>query len=139
MSPEARLRQARVFRLAPDGCEERSHDQVPAYSEEALALRFAQDHAKDTRFLAARGKWLFWAGTHWEFDDTLAYYDKARAVCRGAAAKCSEPRVASVIASAKTVAAVERLAKADRRLAATIDQWDGQPDIFNTPTKEVAP
>jgi putative DNA primase/helicase len=114
-------------------------DHAPAYSDEALALRFAEDHAKEMRFLAARGKWLFWAGTHWEFDDTLAYYDKARTVCREAAAKCSKPRVASIIASAKTVAAVERLARADRRLAATIDQWDAQPDIFNTPTKEVLP
>jgi putative DNA primase/helicase len=109
---------------------------VPAYSEEALALRFAERHERDMRFLAARGKWLFWAGTHWEFDDTLACYDKARAVCREAAAKCSKPGIASTIASAKTVAAVERLARADRRLAATIDHWDAQPDIFNTPTKE---
>ena len=36
------------------------------------------------------------------------------------------------IASAKTVAAIERLAKADRRIAATTDQWDVDPDIFNT-------
>jgi putative DNA primase/helicase len=137
MSPEEMLQQARVFRLAPKKREQLSPDQVPAYSDEALALSFAEHHAKDMRFLAARGKWLFWAGTHWEFDDTLGYYDKARAVCREAVVKCSKPRVASIIASAKTVAAVERLAKADRRLAATIDQWDGQPDIFNTPTKDV--
>ena len=37
------------------------------------------------------------------------------------------------IASAKTVAAVERLAKADRRLAATAEQWDADPWLFNTP------
>src|SRR5262249_4218667 len=34
------------------------------------------------------------------------------------------PKAARAVASAKTVAAVERLAKADRRLAATADQWD---------------
>ena len=37
------------------------------------------------------------------------------------------------LASARTVAAVERLAKADRRLAATVDQWDADPWLFNTP------
>ena len=37
------------------------------------------------------------------------------------------------IASAKTVAAVERLAKADRRHAATVDQWDADPWLLNTP------
>jgi len=38
-----------------------------------------------------------------------------------------------VLASAKTVAAVERLAKSDRKLAATMDQWDCDPMILNTP------
>jgi putative DNA primase/helicase len=37
------------------------------------------------------------------------------------------------LASAKTVAAVERLAKADQRLAAAIDQWDADPWLLNTP------
>jgi putative DNA primase/helicase len=40
---------------------------------------------------------------------------------------CDNAKVANVIASARTVAAVERLAKADRRLAATVDQWDTCP------------
>ena len=37
------------------------------------------------------------------------------------------------VANARTVAAVERLAKADRRLAATADQWDANPWLLNTP------
>jgi hypothetical protein len=37
------------------------------------------------------------------------------------------------LASAKTVYAVERLAKADRRLAATVDQWDSDQLLLNTP------
>ena len=40
--------------------------------------------------------------------------------------------VAKTLASAKTVAAVERLAKADRKLAATFEQWDTDPNKFNT-------
>ena len=39
----------------------------------------------------------------------------------------------TAIASAKTVAAVERLALADRRIAATVDQWDPDPWLLNTP------
>ncbi len=46
---------------------------------------------------------------------------------------CNKAKIASIIASAKTVAAIERLAKADRRLAATVDQWDSDPWLFNTP------
>jgi P4 family phage/plasmid primase-like protien len=38
-----------------------------------------------------------------------------------------------VIASARTVAAIERLAKADRKHAATHEQWDANPWLLNTP------
>jgi putative DNA primase/helicase len=57
----------------------------------------------------------------------------ARRVCREAAAECNKPKVAVAIASGKTVSAIERLARADRRLAATIDQWDADPWLLNTP------
>jgi putative DNA primase/helicase len=105
----------------------------PAFSDEALALRFAERHANDLRYVAAWGRWLSWTGTHWGFDDTLHAFDRARAICREAAATCNRPKEATAIAGAKTVAAVERLAKADRRLAATIDQWDADPWLLNTP------
>jgi putative DNA primase/helicase len=39
--------------------------------------------------------------------------------------------------SAKTVAAVERLARSDQRLAATIGQWDRDSWLFNTPAGTV--
>lgn len=91
----------------------------PAFSDEALALRFAELHVNDLRYVAAWGRWLSWGGTRWQFDDTLGAYDLARKVCRAAAAQCNNSKTAAVLASAKTVAAVEQLAKADRRIAAT--------------------
>ena len=106
----------------------------PAFSDEALALRFAEQHVGDLRYVAAWGRWLSWTGTNWKFDDTLNAFDLARQVCREAAASCNKTKIASMIASAKTVAAVERLAKADRRIAATVDQWDNDPWLLNTPT-----
>jgi putative DNA primase/helicase len=105
----------------------------PAFTDEALALRFAEKHAHNLRFVSAWGKWLSWSGTHWKIDDTLLAFDLSRAICREAAAQCNKTSTASILASAKTVAAVERLAKADRRLAATVDQWDADPWLFNTP------
>ena len=56
-----------------------------------------------------------------------------RGLCREAAAKCDEGRGAMLLASAKTVAAIQGLARSDRRLAATVEQWDANPDILNTP------
>jgi putative DNA primase/helicase len=106
---------------------------APAFSDEALALRFAGRHAGDLRFVAAWNRWLVWNGRHWQFEETLRAWDFARQVCREAAAQCNKGRTASAIASAKTVYAVERLARSDRRLAATIDQWDADPWLLNTP------
>jgi hypothetical protein len=112
---------------------------APAFSDEALALRFAERHANDLRFVSAWGKWLSWTGTHWRFDDTLHAFDRARQIVREAAAACNKSKkIASAIASAKTVAAVERLSKSDRRLAATDGQWDDRPTIINTPRKGAA-
>ena len=117
--------------LSPD--DERLAESAPAFSDEALALQFAERHADDLRFVAAWNRWLFWNGQHWQFEETLRAWDFARQVCREAAAQCNKAKTASAIASAKTVYAVERLARSDRRLAATIDQWDADPWQLNTP------
>ena len=109
--------------------------QAPAFSDDALALEFADRHAENLRFVATWNKWLFWDCAHWQFEETLRAWDFAREVCRDAADDCGkiEADAASSLASAKTVAAVERLARSDRRLAATIDQWDADPWLLNTP------
>ena len=126
-------RATRVNRRSPPPAQLDEDDRPPAFSDEALALRFAESHTDNLRFVAAWNKWLVWTGSHWKFDDTLHAYDRARHVCRRAAAECNKPKVATAIASAKSVAAVDRLARADSRLAATIEQWDADPWSLNTP------
>jgi putative DNA primase/helicase len=106
----------------------------PAFSDEALALRFAEVHVRDLRFVAEWNTWLRWDGRHWEFDRTLFALNEARKVCRNAAAMCGGSRAATVLASRKTVMAVEALARADRRLAASATQWDADPWLLNTPS-----
>jgi putative DNA primase/helicase len=107
--------------------------QPPVFSDEALALRFAEEHAGDLRYVAEMGRWLSYDGLRWRADNTMLAFDYARTICRSAAAECNDPKMPCQIASAKTVAAVERLAKADRKLAATADQWDADPWLLNTP------
>lgn len=102
--------------------EQRVSQAKGANGEDAIALRFAEHHADDLRYVAAWGRWLEWNGKHWDFDDTLRAFDLARLACREARKH-----------DAKTVAAVERLAKSDRRLASVIDQWDADPWALNTP------
>src|SRR5688572_20823604 len=100
---------------------------APAFADEALALRFAEQHQQDLRFVAAWGKWMIWEGQRWRPDETLAAFDYARRICRDASAECNNQKVALQIASAKTVAAIQCLARADRKLAATAGQWDADP------------
>jgi putative DNA primase/helicase len=123
-----------VLQLVPDQKPELQDARPPAYSDEALALRFAETHAGNLRYVAAWGRWLSYDETYWRFDDTLLSFDRARKICRDAAAQCNKANIATALASAKTVNAVVSLAKADRRLAATIDQWDADPWLLNTPS-----
>src|SRR5215472_18304595 len=90
-------------------------ERPPTFSDEALALRFAGQHKDQLRYVAAWGKWLICDGKQWQIDDTLKAFDFARKICRRAASECNKPKFATAIASAKTIAAVERLAKADRQ------------------------
>jgi putative DNA primase/helicase len=107
----------------------------PAFSDDALAQRFADRHAAELRFVAAWGQWFRDDGKRWRQDDTLHAFDLARRICRDASAECNgKEGVKVALASAKTVAAVERLARSDRRIAATIDQWDADPWLLNTPS-----
>lgn len=105
----------------------------PEFADDALALRFTEKHKNELRYVQGWGKWLLWDGQRWAFEPTLKAFDFARAVCRGVAAGCDKDRTATAIASAKTIAAVEKLAKADRRHAATVEQWDADPWLLNTP------
>jgi putative DNA primase/helicase len=103
---------------------------IPPAAEDSIALLFAERYGLELRHVAAWGWWLSYDGTRWTRDDTLHAFDRARVICREIATDCE--RSASAVASAKTVAAVERLAKADRRLAATASQWDANGWAFNT-------
>ena len=104
--------------------------ELPPTAEDAIALVFAERHSHELRYVAAWGRWQSYEGRRWAHDSTLHAFDRARAICREIAVDCE--RAGSAIASAKTVAAVERLARADRRLAATATQWDANSWVLNT-------
>ena len=104
----------------------------PEFSDESLALAYAEQYSDRLRFVAAWSRWFVWDGARWLPDETLRAFDLARSICRAAAARCPA-KYRKSLASASTVAAVASLARADRRLAATVDQWDGDPWALNTP------
>ena len=102
---------------------------LPPAAEDSIALAFAERHSEELRYVAAWARWLRFDGCRWHHDDTLHAFDRARAICREIAVSGDKP--VSAIASAKTVAAVERLAKTDRRLAVSTEQWDHDFWMFN--------
>ena len=105
----------------------------PWLSDDALAQKFAERHGHDLRYIADWAHWYEWNGTRWAREPTHRAFDRARAICRvaAAAAEIEKHSVKTKLTSAKTVAAVERLAKVDRRIAATVNQWDLDPAVFN--------
>ena len=112
-----------------------AHHSVPIspFTEEALASRFAGLHEKDFRYVSPWGQWFFYDGARWQPEKTKLATDKARLVCRDAAAQCNEPRTVMGILSKRVISAVESLSQSDRKIAATVDQWDSDIWSLNTP------
>lgn len=107
---------------------------LPMHSDEALALAFAERHTDSLRYVAQTNRWLEWDGARWRTDETMSVYSHARDLCREVATNLPEKEsVAKSIASGATVNAVVSLARSDRRMAATVDQWDADPWLLNTP------
>lgn len=113
------------------------------FSEDNAALKFSDRHADELRYVAGWGRWLKWDGSRWAHEDTLEVFDLARVVCREFArdarndqslSDSQRSRVATVYGKSQTVTSVEKLAKADRRHAATARQWDTDPWLLNTPS-----
>jgi putative DNA primase/helicase len=109
------------------------NDDAPQFSEEAIALEFAARHADTLRYVAKWNKWLVWDGTCWREDVKRRVFTLARKLCREIARSANKEGARKTIASAKTRAAVVTLAGEDTRLVATVDQWDTDPWLLNTP------
>lgn len=116
--------------LAPSPGAEIAHN-----SDDHIALEFSRRHAADLRYVGAWGKWYHWCGTHWREEQTYLAFEMARRVAREFAAAANEFRPGSgkAIASAKTMAAVVKIAQGDRRHAVLPDVWDTDRWLLNTP------
>ena len=111
------------------------------YCDEALTLAFSARHADDLRYCETFGAWFEWHGGRWREDITRRVFSLARRLCRAKSAEAlatiendkTAAKIASLVASAKTVAAVVNLARADARHATAPDDWDADPWALNTP------
>ncbi len=91
------------------------------FSEDGMARTLAERQAARARFVPMWGRWLFWSGVTWRNDEKLESYTGARVVCRETARRA--PKDGKSLASAKAVAAVVTLSRADPLLVTAPDDW----------------
>jgi putative DNA primase/helicase len=101
-------------------------------SEDDIALSFADVHNAGIRYVDEWARWLEWRDGSWHVDKTISVFDLIRRHVRSYAGSLPN-QDARKLTNAKTVAAVEKLAKSDRRIAASADVWDGDDWLLNTP------
>lgn len=126
---QRRERQRRQAQDIGDGIE----DGPPEFSDDRLAVEFVKVNGSGYRWSPGMG-WMSDTGVIWRRDDTLSRFDRARLICRAAAARVpkseSEQRR---LTSAKTVNAVLALAQSDQRLVVPATDWDRAHMLLNTP------
>ncbi len=121
---------------------------VPEWAEESIADALAEQETGKRIYVPSHGKWYRWSGSKWEDDNVLEMYDRARKIVRDRAAyvnhvhrvtvgesdaaAAKRERAAAQIASSKTVAGVERLARSDTRLVLAAERFDCDPWVLNT-------
>lgn len=112
---------------------------APLYSEDSLALQFTDRHQNDLRFTAELGKYhrlsrTLAGGVVWEKDTILRTFSEVRDLIREESMLAPSPAKQNRLCSAATVSAVEKLVRCDSRTAMTVDMWDAEDMVINTPS-----
>ena len=102
-------------------------------SDDDLATLFV-DQNPDMRYVAKWGKWLHWDGQVWAHDDMLTVLSMAREMMRIFAASAEDDKQRRRLLAEARINAVASLARSDRRTASSVDQWDQDDLILNTPS-----
>lgn len=100
-------------------------------TEDSLAVAFAMQHRERAMFDHHSGKWFLWGGQRWARSDTGIGVEMARELCRGYAIQ--DGALAGKLGKAAIIHGVESLARTDRLLAVTSDDFDRDPMLLGTP------
>jgi putative DNA primase/helicase len=108
-------------------------------TQDRLALQFAEANATRLRYVAPLGKWFTWGGNVWKRDEEHKTFNEIRNHVRAYEAELkARPRDDGgnkrlAIVSVDLISNIDKLARADRRLSASVDQWDKDNYLLNTP------
>jgi putative DNA primase/helicase len=99
-----------------------------------IADRFAEDLKERLRYVMVEKKWFSFDGKCWREDTTGHVRDMIKeGLARISICVKGTDAYARSVASYRTLAGVEQIAQVDRRLAATVEQWDADPALLCTP------
>ena len=88
-------------------------------SEARIAEIFVEWHGEDFRYVAQWGIWLQWDGKRWQEEKTLLVNDLIKTICKELARDGGKNTEIRSLLKQSTIAGVEKIARADRRVAAT--------------------
>ena len=115
------------------------------YSEIAMKCRVVYMHRENFRFMPEREKFLIWDRTRWCFDERRLVNSEVDKICSAASKealikiknKSSAERIATRLASGRTVREIMGLLKSEQGLILTAAEADKDPWQLNTPTGTV--
>jgi putative DNA primase/helicase len=102
-------------------------------SEARIAEIFVERHGSEFRYVAQWGTWIKWDSTRWQEEKTLMVNDHIKAICTELSSGTGRNSEVRSLLKYNTISGAEKIARADRRVAATIEQWDRDPYLLNTP------
>ena len=127
-----------------DGTVNQDQNLPAKYSEDNVAIAFAQQAEPLFRFVPKMGRWMVWDGNRWQEDETGLHLENVRVMCRAVCdlirgdinefnTEAKQNRAIAKYGERRTIANIEALARTDRRLVIRTDQWDADPWLLNTP------
>lgn len=136
--PERKRRRAQLAVVDGNTVKQVDAEHVPAsMSEDALADYFAAQHGENWRYVKPWGAWFEWRGDGWYRDDTNKVDRVAVEITRQAIYWQEAQRMTDdgrrKINSKRTAGNLRDIACSDRRIAATVDQWDSDKWLLGVP------
>jgi len=125
----------------PDPEAEVGLDIPPEFSEDSLADEYTRRFHKTLLFCKSWETWLHWEDNRWKADETALSLDLSRRVCRETSLLAldreelgSKARtIANTLSSRRCIAAVEGIARSDRRHVVRPSEFDADAWALNTP------
>ncbi len=102
-------------------------------TDDGNALRLADTHQDEIRYVPERGRWLIWNGHRWAWDDVGRVPEFARAIARALPDDTKEDAAHKARSlAARNLGAMVQLARTDQRVVAPAARLDAAPRLLNT-------